>query len=423
MIAALLSSLRCSCTHMYTVLLVPLRFTLIGFAPPNRRKFKAMEYSLYATCPNEIVNILAEEIEKIGGREIRKAYGVVYFQADDTLYYKAHLQLRTASRIFRIIKDVPAYSPTIIFDKLKRIRFSEFFSHTHPIKINVVIENKKGNVEGHLVGSKIREAITDSFLHFDKVDANLSSRDPKVLIKGYIHKNRLMLSIDTSLEALHRRGFRLDGHPAPLKETLAASLLMLCGYDGNVPFLDPMCGSGTIALEAAMIACNMAPLSQRGEGRFGFEYLTDFDPNAWKNCLSEVNKRKQPLNIEIFSRDINESYLEVAKQSFALAGVNSSLIKFEQKDFFLSKKPVDKGLLVANIPYGERLEEQDIDVDYLKALGKHLKDNFTGWRCGILMPALAPFQALGVKADKKFLLHNGKIKVYFLIFDIFSKKK
>ncbi len=218
-----------------------------------------MEYPLYATCPDELTGLLAKEIVVLGGTAVRTAYRVVYFSGSKEVFYRVHLHSRLASRIYRILKEIPAHSPTIIFDKAKKIRFHELFSDRQAVSITVVAANEESSIPTHLIGSKLREAINDCFQHHLKITPNQSSWDAVIGITGYFHHKRLMVSVDTSLESLHRRGFRVEGHPAPLKETLAATLLAVCEYDGTTAFFDPMCGSGTIVLEAALIAVNRAP--------------------------------------------------------------------------------------------------------------------------------------------------------------------
>lgn len=180
-----------------------------------------MDIQLYATCPDELTSLLADEVHSIGGQDVKTGYRVVYFSGDEELYYKAHLHLRLASRIYRIIKEVPAGKPQIIFDKVRRIRFHELFGAKDPIRISVTNSSKESKIPGHLAGSKIREAITDSFKHYTGEDALISSWEAQINLRGFLTKNRLMISLDTSLKSLHKRGYRHDGHPAPLKETLA----------------------------------------------------------------------------------------------------------------------------------------------------------------------------------------------------------
>jgi putative N6-adenine-specific DNA methylase len=377
-----------------------------------------MEYPLYATCPDELTGLLAKEIDSLGGTEVRTAYRVVYFSASQAVFYRAHLHSRLASRIYRILKEIPAHSPTIIFDKARRIRFHELFSDRQAVSITVVAAHDESPIPAHLIGSKLREAINDCFQHHLKVMPNQSSWDAVIGITGYFHHKRLMVSVDTSLESLHRRGFRVEGHPAPLKETLAAALLAVCEYDGTTPFFDPMCGSGTIVVEAAQLAINRAPLINRKGGGFGFEHLLDFDSGVWQAVRDEALAAERPAPAGIFASDIDPQFVKIAQKTAANARLET-VVRFETKDFFQTEKPAENGLLIANIPYGVRMTEEEVSAEFLRAIGDHLKNHFKGWRCGILAPASAPLKEIGLKPQKQAPFLNGTVPVKLVVFDIY----
>lgn len=319
-----------------------------------------MEYRLYATCPDETTEFLADEIRELGATDVKIGYRVVYFNTDEKTYYKAHLHLRLASRVFRIIRDIPASSPTIIYDKTKRIKFHELFRAQEPLRIQVTTSSKESKIPGHLIGSKIREAVTDSFKHFAQESANLSSRDANIGLTGFQYNNRLMISVDTSLKSLHKRGYRIDGHPAPIKETLASTLLRACKYDGTKPLLDPMCGSGTIAIEGAQIAINKQPLIHRKKGEFGFEYLKDFNSKLWRQVQDEARLAQREPQQKIWASDISLEHVDLAQKA-ALSARVEKYIGFSQQDFYQLEKPAESGLLITNMPYGLRLNDSDID--------------------------------------------------------------
>jgi len=377
-----------------------------------------LEYQLYATCPDKLTGLLAKEIAALGGSDVHTAYRVVYFSGSTEFAYKAHLHLRLASRIGRILKEIPAQSPTIIFDKAKKIRFDQLFSPKLAIAINVVASDDQSKIPNHLIGSKLREAINDCFQHHLKAAPNQSSREAVIGVNGYYHNKRLRVSLDTSFESLHKRGFRIEGHPAPLKETLAAALLAVCEYDGSIPFYDPMCGSGTIAIEAAMIAINRPPLMLRKKGGFGFEYLHDFDPQLWQTVRDQARAAEHPAQVGIYASDIEPEFIKIARKTAANAQLEN-MIRFETKDFFKTEKPADCGLLIANIPYGVRLGDKEVSPEFLRALGDHLKNHFKGWRCGILAPASAPLKEIGLKPQKQAPFLNGMVPVKFVVFEIY----
>ena len=365
-----------------------------------------------------MTGLLANEIASIGGTNVRTAYRVVYFCGSKEVAYKAHLHLRLANRICRVLKEIPAQTPTIIFDKAKKIRFHELFSDRQAISINVVASNDGSGIPNHLIGSKLREAINDCFQHHQKITPNQSSRGAAIGITGYLHNKRLLVSLDTSFESLHKRGYHVDGHPAPLSETLAAALLAVCEYDGTTSFLDPMCGSGTIVVEAAHIATNRAALIHRKKGGFGFEYLHDFDARLWQNIQDQARAAERPAKVKIFASDIEPQFVEIAQRTITKAQLGT-VIQLETKDFFKTEKPAERGLLVANIPYGLRMTERDVSADFMRSIGDHLKNHFKGWRCGILAPALSPLKEIGLKPQKQAPFMNGAFPVKLVIFDIY----
>lgn len=377
-----------------------------------------MDDQLYATCPDEITGLLAKEIAAIGGTQVRASYRVVYFRASKEVAYKAHLHLRLANRICRVLKEIPAQSPTIIFDKARKIRFDQLFSASQTVSIHVVASNDGSKIPNHLIGSKLREAINDCFQHHLKTLPNQSSRGAAIGITGFFHNNRLLVSVDTSGESLHKRGFRVDGHPAPLNETLAAALLAVCEYDGTTNFFDPMCGSGTIVVEAAQMAVNRAPLMHRKKGGFGFEYLYDFDARLWQTIQDQARAAERPAQWGIFASDMEPQFVEIAQKTVTKAQLET-VVRFETKDFFKTKKPAESGLLVANIPYGLRMTEKDVSGEFLRAIGDHLKNHFKGWRCGILAPASSPLREIGLKPQKQAPFLNGTVPVKLVVFDIY----
>jgi len=377
-----------------------------------------LDYKFFAPCPDQLTELVAAEVTAIGGTNVHTAYCVVYFDACEEVAYKAHLHLRLVSRLCRILKEIPAQSPRIIFDKARRIRYDNLFSSDLPISINVASGNAGGKIETHLIGSKLREAINDCFEHHKNVKPNQSSYKAPIGINGYFNKNRLLVSIDTSNESLHRRGYREEGHPAPIKESLAAACLAVCQYDGTIPFYDPMCGSGTIVIEAAQIAINRAPLIHRQKGGFGFEYLHDFNPEVWQSVRAQAKAGEHALKTTIHASDIEPDFIKIAQKTAANADLESE-IQFSVKDFFKTEKPAEKGLLIVNIPYGVRMDEKPVDGEYLVEIGEYFKNHYQGWRCAMLAPTDLPIKMIRLKHQKKVQFLNGTVPVTLVVYDIF----
>jgi putative N6-adenine-specific DNA methylase len=179
-----------------------------------------------------------------------------------------------------------------------------------------------------------------------------------------------------------------------------------------------MCGSGTIAIEAAQRAINRAPQIHREKGGFGFEYLYDYNPGLWRTLQDQAREAERPAKAAVLASDLDPQFVELTKKTVAKARLET-VVQVETRDFFRTEKPAECGLLIANIPYGLRMTEQEVSAEFLGAIGDHLKNRFKGWRCGILAPVSAPLKEIGLKPDKQALFLNGNVPVKFLVFDIY----
>ena len=230
-----------------------------------------------------------------------------------------------------------------------------------------------------------------------------------------------MLSFDTTGKSLHKRGYRESGHPAPLKETLAASILQFAGYDGTQPFLDPMCGSGTLAIEAAGVAVRKAPQIHRRKGEFLFEWLRDFDRETWRRVQDRVRleKLEAPL-APLRASDIDLAYVELARRSALKARVER-YIEFSVGRVQDAVPHGEAGLFVTNLPYGDRIGGGEADVRLLyEQAGDVLKQRFAGWRAAVLAAAASPYKAIGLKPSRSIALMNGAIPCRLLLFELYS---
>lgn len=224
---------------------------------------------------------------------------------------------------------------------------------------------------------------------------------------------------------MHKRGYRSDRHPAPIKETLAAALLKMLNYTGDKPLFDPMCGSGTIVIEGASMALNKAALIHRKKGDFGFERLPFFNKTLWRLVQEDARKEKSDdLTAPVFAADINPKFIEAAKENALRARVER-YIQFSVGDFFAEPAPADGGLLVCNMPYGERIKgaEADDEVGYYKAIGDKLKKDYSGWRAALLVAEDSPWKLIGLKPTKRIALLNGSIPVRLVVFDLYKGTK
>lgn len=377
---------------------------------------------LIATCPEETKPALVHELEGLGATGLKPGFRAVEFQADVALYYELHLKLRTASRILRVIKEVPARTPEMLHSQARRIRWPELFDARHGFLVESLgADTEGGGMAPKQVITQVREAIRDVFNRAGDGVPRVDTEDPKVVVVAHLARGRCMLSLDTSGKSLHKRGYREPGHPAPIKETLAAAILIMAGYDGTQALLDPMCGSGTLAIEAAMMAVRKAPQIHRKKGEFHFEWLKDFDRELWRATQDRVRAEKLDAPIApVFASDISEKYLAMARKS-ALDARVERYISFSTARFQDVEPPAARGLLVTNLPYGERIGSNEGEVRQLyQEVGDTLKNKFAGWQAAILAASASPYKAIGLKPGRSIVLMNGSIPCKLLLFDLYA---
>ncbi len=377
---------------------------------------------LIATCPEETKPALELELEALGATDLVPGFRAVAFEAGEALFYELHLKLRTASRVLRVIKEVPAKSPAMLYSQVRRIHWDEIFDARHGFMVESLgADADSGGMPPKQVITQVREGIREVFQRTQDRSPPVDVVEPRVVVVAHLARGRCMLSLDTSGKSLHKRGYREQGHPAPLKETLAASILVLAGYDGSQAFLDPMCGSGTLAIEAAMIAVNKAPQIHRKKGEFHFEWLKDFDRELWRATQERVRaaKREAPL-APVVASDLDAGYVAMARKSALKARVEKymtiSVCRFQDVE-----PPAERGLLVTNLPYGDRIGSRESDIRTLyEEVGDTLKQKFAGWQAAILAAAASPYKAIGLKPGRTLSLMNGSIPCKLLLFELYA---
>jgi len=390
---------------------------MIGPYPAVCRRMR-----LIATCPEETKPALVLELEALGAKELVPGFRAVSFEADDALFYELHLKLRTASRILRVIKEVPAQTPAMLHSQSRRIRWHELFDARHGFMVESLgADADSGGMPPKQVITQVREAIRDVFTRAEQRVPPVDVEEPKVVVVAHLARGRCMLSLDTSGKSLHKRGYREQGHPAPLKETLAAAILTLAGYDGGQAFLDPMCGSGTLAIEAAMIAVRKAPQIHRRKGEFHFEWLNGFDRELWRATQDRVRAEKLAAPpAPVVASDIDAGYVAMTRKSALKARVEK-YIRFDVVRVQDVEPPAERGLLVTNLPYGDRIGSIEGGIRQLyEEVGDTLKQRFTGWQAVILAAAASPYKAIGLKPSRTIVLMNGSIPCKLLFFELYA---
>ena len=365
-----------------------------------------------ATCPDETKGVLASELALLGVKDPRPIYRGVAFEADLETGYRAHLWLRTASRIQRIVADLPASSAGELEAAAAAIAWREWLRSRFPFTVSPILTDAEARAVGEAaVQGAIAGAVARSFAEASEPAPRFDPEADPVTLMAHLRGGVCTLGLDTAGRALHKRGWRLGGHPAVLKETLAASILLLAGYDGSEQLLDPMCGSGTLVIEGAYIALGKAPLIHRAKDDFGFERQAGFDRPLWRRVSDQARASKLPApRAPIFASDVREAYVELARKTALRARVEKH-IHFSTASFHELEPPVPGGLLVANLPYGER-----IGALSLREVGRTLRGKLAAWRAALLLPAAAPTKELGLAPEREFALKNGALDVRLLLF-------
>jgi len=375
---------------------------------------------LIATCPEEAKPALLAELTALGAADLKPTFRAVLFEATPAQFYELHLRVRTASRLLRVLREVPAHTPAMLRSQVRRLHWPEWFDARHGFMVEST-GDEGGGLTPKQVITQVREGIREAFGRSDGSVPPVDTDTPKVVVVAHVARGRCMLSFDTSGKSLHKRGYREQGHPAPLKETLAAAILQFAGYDGSQPFLDPMCGSGTLAIEAAMIAVRKAPQIHRRKGEFHFEWLTDFDRALWRETQERIRAEKlEAPPALVVASDIRADFVEMARKSALKARVEK-YVQFEVTRVQDVAPPADSGLLVTNLPYGDRIGGTDADVRQLyEEVGDTLKQRFAGWRAAILAAAASPYKAIGLRPSRTITLMNGSIPCKLLLFDLYA---
>lgn len=360
-------------------------------------------------------SVLAKELEALGAQDIEILKRAVSFEADKAMLYKSNLHLRTAIRILMPIATFKAGSDVELYNKIKEIDWSAYLNADQTLAVDSITYSRIFN-HSKYVSLKTKDAICDQFRDKTGKRPSVNIEEPTVLINVHIAEDFVTLSIDSSGSPLNRRGYRTNEHEAPINEVLAAGLVLLTGWDCQSPFMDPMCGSGTIVMEAAMIAANIAPNIKRND--FGFTRWNDFDAKLWESIQQEARKNEKVPTARITGSDIELRSIDIARQSALDFGLKQ-YIDFTCAPFEEVNPTTKKGVLIMNPPYGERLKTRDIVQLYI-GIGNHLKRNFQGFDAWVISSNIEAMKLIGLKPSAKITLYNGALECRFEKFSLYE---
>jgi putative N6-adenine-specific DNA methylase len=360
----------------------------------------------FATCPRGLESTLATELAGLSAQEIKAVDGGVQFTGAFSLCYAVNLESRIASRVLWRIAEARYRSEQDIYDMARALAWHHWFGPERTIRVNVAaIKSPLKSLD--FATLKIKDAVCDAFRAASGRRPDVDTHAPDVRIHAFLTATECTLYLDTSGDALFKRGYRSVTGEAPLRENLAAGILRLSGWQPGTPLLDPMCGSGTFLTEAGMIALDRAPGLKR---RFGFEKLKQFELKPWQALHEQASARvKISIKTNIYGGDLYGDALKLARANLAALGLENS-VGLKQANVLEMPAPADGGIIVANPPYGVRLSEQQELAAFYPQLGDALKKKFSGWTAYLLTGDLRLAKLIGLSASKRTPLFNGALE-------------
>lgn len=362
--------------------------------------------------------LLAKELRDLGGGHVQEGVRNVTFEGDLGFMYKANLCLRTALKVLKPIKTFRVANEKDLYRNVYELDWPEIFDQDKTFAIDTTMSSDVFS-NSMFVSLKAKDAIVDKFRAMVRQRPNVSSQDPDVRINIHIFKNTCTVSLDSSGSSLHQRGYRILTNIAPINEVLAAGLLLHSGWDGSTDFLDPMCGSGTFLVEAAMIACNIPPNINRES--YAFMHWKDYDAELHQKIVDASLKKTREFHHKIIGYDKAPSAVRKAQENVENANL-SAYISIERKDFFYTEKPVDgKLFMMFNPPYGERLPIE-VNAFYAK-IGDTLKQSYPGTNAWMITSNLEALKYVGLRPSKKIKAFNGKLEARLVEYEMYEGSK
>jgi putative N6-adenine-specific DNA methylase len=362
--------------------------------------------------------VLAGELINIGAEDVQALNRAVLFNGDKSLLYRVNYCVRTALSVLMPVADFRIRSKDDLYKGGSGIEWDRYMDPDDTFSIAPVINSTLFDHSGY-AALILKDAIADSFRNKTGRRPSVDASDPKILINLHISNNHVTISLDSSVVPLFKRGYRQEQGFAPLNEVLAAGIILLSGWDVSATLTDPMCGSGTIPVEAGLIACKIPP----GKFRqlYGFQRWNDFDEELFENIKSECNNQIRLSPVRIFGSDISAQTLQYAKANVARAGL-SDIIVLEQSDFKDLKSTDEHGFVFLNPPYGQRLQPEEIDVLY-SMIGTTLKHNFAGTTAWLITSNRDSVRHVGLKPKEKHTLFNGALECILLKYEMYMGTK
>ncbi len=362
--------------------------------------------------------VLASELQDIGAAEIRQTARAVHFEGNAEVMYRANFELRTALRILRPIAEFTAKDEAALYRHIYDIDWREYMEVDNTFAVDAVTWSETLR-HSKYVALKTKDAIADRFRKETGRRPNVRVDDPDLLVHIHVNDTKATVALDSSGVSLHRRGYRLHGGVAPLNEILAAGMVLLTGWQADRPFLDPMCGSGTLVLEAALLAGRIPPQWQRK--KFAFQQWKDYQPEVWERVRREALAQTTINWPPILGYDRDFRALRIAEDNIAAAHL-SGKIQLQKMPFEQLNPPPGPGLVVMNPPYDERIPVEQTALFY-KRIGDMLKQRYAGYDAWVLSANLEALKQIGLHPSRKITLFNGPLECRFLKFSLYEGSK
>jgi putative N6-adenine-specific DNA methylase len=363
--------------------------------------------------------LLAKELTQLGAQEVKIGVRSVSFVGDKGFMYKANLALRTAIKILKPLTTFRIKDEQDLYDQVYKIPWEEYMSENGSLAVNATVHSDKFT-HSQYIALKTKDAIVDRFRNIKGTRPNVDLRFPDLKINIHIDRQTCTVSFDSSGESLHRRGYKTATNIAPINEVLAAGLVMLSGWDGQCDFMDPMCGSGTILIEAAMIACNIPPNLMRKE--FAFERWQDWDVDLFEKIEESLWSKTRDFHHKMVGYDKSPSAVSKAIENVKNAHLEE-FITIKHEDFFKTQKGGDKHLhMVFNPPYGERLESLNVE-EFYGDIGSTLKHGYPGTHAWFITSNLEGLKYVGLRPSRKIKLFNAKLEARLVKYEMYEGSK
>lgn len=372
-------------------------------------------FPLIAKTVSGLEAVLAEELTSMGAENVMVLNRAVSFMASQSLMYRSNFLCRTALRILKPLFHFEITDQADLYREINNFAWENFIKPEQTLAIDAVISYTVFT-NSQYVAQRTKDAVVDRIRDVSGQRPSVDLENPDLKINVHIFKDQCTIALDSSGQSLHRRGYRQSTGPAPINEVLAAGLLRLSGWDRETPLLDPMCGSGTLLIEAAMLAGNIPAGMHRKQ--WGFMKWNDFNPELWESIRGEALSVIKKTDVPLYGSDRSPRAVAAALENLQFSGLEKS-IKIEVCALSELEPPFENGFMIFNPPYDERIKIED-SLAFYKMIGDSLKQNFAGYTAWLISSDLASVKFIGLRPSRKIQIFNGPLECRFLRFDLFK---